>query len=55
MTPWLHYYFSPDARIVELKVHETYIEEEIELLVPQIGISLETFKELYQKAKKHKL
>ena len=51
----LRFYFTPENEMVELKMRESYIEEEIELLVQQIGISLEEFKILYRKARKHQL
>ncbi|MGI0000175.1 MAG: hypothetical protein ACRD6Q_03030 [Nitrososphaeraceae archaeon] len=51
----LRYYSNPENKFVELKMREEYLEEEIELLCPQIGISLEEFKELNRRARKHKL
>jgi hypothetical protein len=51
----LRYYSNPKNRFVELKVREDYIELEIELLSERRGISLEEFKYLYKKARKHKL
>jgi hypothetical protein len=51
----IRYYSSPNNNFVELKMYETYIEDEIELLIEQIGISLEEFNRLYKLAKKHEL
>jgi hypothetical protein len=51
----LRYYSNPKNRFVELKMREDYIELEIELLSERRGISLEEFKYLYKKARKHKL
>ena len=49
------YYSNPENKLVELKMYEEYHEEEIKLLCPEIGITLEEFIELYKKARKHKL
>jgi hypothetical protein len=46
----LRFYYTADNRIVELKMKEEYVEEEIRLLCPVIGITLERFKELYENA-----
>ena len=42
------YYVHPSGSIVQLNMKETYTEEEINLLVTQIGISLEQFEQLYK-------
>jgi hypothetical protein len=51
----IRYYFNPDNRFVEVVMNYKYIEDEIELLVEQIGISLDEFNRLYRLAKKHQL
>jgi hypothetical protein len=51
----IRYYILPDGDVIELKMNENYIEEEINLLVIQIGISIEEFENLYKRARKHQL
>ena len=41
-------YVHPSGSVVHLDMNKNYIEEEINSLVTQIGISLEQFEQLYK-------
>lgn len=45
----IRFYYTHDDRCVELKMNEEYLDEEIQLLCPIIGITKEQFNELYEK------
>ncbi|MGN6346523.1 MAG: hypothetical protein ACTHME_02355 [Candidatus Nitrosocosmicus sp.] len=44
----IRYYVHPSGSLVQLDMNENYMEEEINLLVTQIRISLEQFEQLYK-------
>ena len=44
----IRHYVHPSGSIVQLDMNKNYLEEEINLLVTQIGLSLEQFEQLYK-------